>query len=254
MDYKRLSYTVQNVEFGDIERVCRENNLPPTGTHPDGSPYFTLPAIIDRTGSPAVEPRRISDSLKIMEYLDVTYLDSDKPIFPSIHDGVGFTSIHVLASSKFGDALYPSLRPLIMEKVYEVQTEKSKEPWRTRHETLYKRTLAELGAGPAGSDSREKAWAEAEKMFEDVGKSMDVHEHDDNQRFTALGPVIGRLVRAYQGHRWLMGDKPTYADFVLVSFLGMVKLVDPEDGWVRISSWSGGRWGRNVAEMEKLLR
>jgi glutathione S-transferase len=56
------------VPFADIESVSKEHGFPPTSMKPDGSAFYTLPAIRDlETG------KALSDSFEIAKYLDERY-------------------------------------------------------------------------------------------------------------------------------------------------------------------------------------
>jgi glutathione S-transferase len=40
------------------------------------------------------------------------------------------------------------------------------------------------------------------------------------------------------------GHHLSYADFALCSLLLWIEQMAPQDGWVRIRAWNGGRWAR----------
>lgn len=52
---------------------------------------------------------------------------------------------------------------------------------------------------------------------------------------------------------WVMGDTPSFMDFVMASFILWVKILyGRESGeWKKIMSWHGGRWERLMAAVEK---
>jgi glutathione S-transferase len=74
--YKRISFETVWVPFADIESVSKEHGFPPTSTAPDGSAFYTLPAIRDQETGKA-----LSDSFEIAKYLDERYLA--RPVIPS---------------------------------------------------------------------------------------------------------------------------------------------------------------------------
>ncbi|KAG1743046.1 hypothetical protein EDB19DRAFT_1927488 [Suillus lakei] len=74
LNYKELAYGTKWVETADIESVCKSLGIPPTSMLPDGTPKYTLPALIDNTFAP---PAFLSDSTPIIEYLERTYPDPD---------------------------------------------------------------------------------------------------------------------------------------------------------------------------------
>ena len=46
LDYKGLQYKTVWTEYPDIAATCQSLNIPPTGKWPDGSPMYTLPALV----------------------------------------------------------------------------------------------------------------------------------------------------------------------------------------------------------------
>ncbi|KAG1898643.1 uncharacterized protein F5891DRAFT_1043170, partial [Suillus fuscotomentosus] len=88
LNYKELTYGTKWVETTDIESVCKSLGIPPTSMLPDGTPKYTLPALIDNTFTP---PAVLSDSNPIIEYLERTYTDPDSsravcpPAIRSLH-------------------------------------------------------------------------------------------------------------------------------------------------------------------------
>jgi hypothetical protein len=73
--YKRISFETVWVPFADIESVSKEHGFPPTSTAPNGSAFYTLPAIRDQeTG------KVLSDSFEIAKYLDERY--PARPVIP----------------------------------------------------------------------------------------------------------------------------------------------------------------------------
>ncbi|KAF8509530.1 hypothetical protein BU17DRAFT_70416 [Hysterangium stoloniferum] len=67
LNYKGIPYNTVWVEYPEIAATMRKIGAAPTSTKPDGSPHYTIPM-----GSPTV----ISDSWKIVEYLEETYPSS----------------------------------------------------------------------------------------------------------------------------------------------------------------------------------
>ncbi|KAF4610053.1 hypothetical protein D9613_010662 [Agrocybe pediades] len=77
LNYKKLEYSTQWVESSAIEATCRFIGLPPTGTKRDGSPHYTLPAIIDRTNPD--RPVLLSDSIPILESFQSLFMQFVMP-------------------------------------------------------------------------------------------------------------------------------------------------------------------------------
>ena len=72
------------VEYPDVEPLCKKIGAAPTGTKgADGSPLYTLPTIYDPNTKTAV-----SDSSKIVRYLDATYPSSGPTLLPAELDAL----------------------------------------------------------------------------------------------------------------------------------------------------------------------
>ncbi|KAH9480875.1 Glutathione S-transferase-like protein ustS [Psilocybe cubensis] len=98
LNFKRIPYTTQWVEFPDIEPLYKKLGIPPSKNKADGTPFYTIPAIHDpSTGA------YITDSILIAEYLDKTYPDSPR-IIPDGTLGV---------QSAFNDGVFYNLKTLI---------------------------------------------------------------------------------------------------------------------------------------------
>ncbi|KAH6888832.1 hypothetical protein BKA70DRAFT_1121399 [Coprinopsis sp. MPI-PUGE-AT-0042] len=54
LNYKQLPYKTQWVEYLDIPPVYLKHNHPPTDTHSDGKPYYSVPAILDDSSGTTV--------------------------------------------------------------------------------------------------------------------------------------------------------------------------------------------------------
>jgi hypothetical protein len=51
--------------------------------------------------------------------------------------------------------------------------------------------------------------------------------------------------------RWVMGSiGPTFADFVLGSYIRWIKTMGDDELWKMVSSWNGGRWVRHLDKLE----
>ncbi|PPQ82169.1 hypothetical protein CVT25_015109 [Psilocybe cyanescens] len=142
LNLKELPYTTEWVEYPDIEPHCQKLGIPPTAKKPDGSPFYTLPAIHD--SSTGVY---ISDSVKIAEYLEKTY-PGVRSIFSkksagiqTIFDEVLFTNISPLLALAFPDflpMLTPESTPFMTAKVLEVGSKNREEDWIKAEEGMEK--------------------------------------------------------------------------------------------------------------------
>ncbi|KAH6893701.1 hypothetical protein BKA70DRAFT_1389589 [Coprinopsis sp. MPI-PUGE-AT-0042] len=79
--YKGLEHRTEWVEFPDVAAVCKEKGIGATGSWKDGSPYYSLPAIIDDHKGTGVAPTAVSESFEIAKYLDATYPETKRLVF-----------------------------------------------------------------------------------------------------------------------------------------------------------------------------
>jgi glutathione S-transferase len=211
LNYKGIPYTTQWVPTYDIKTVCEANGLPPTETTSDGSPFYTLPAIIDSTDPNNIV--RISDSHAIAEYLDKTY--PDHPLNPN--DARTKEVAQYVVKN-----IFPPLSPLFFAEYKNVAPERLLAHYAEVCKTRYKTTLEAIAskAGSPGSKEREGLWEALHEGLKGVG-------------FEEAGP-------------WLDGgENPTYKDFIVVAALANFYLSSRDtEGWSRLMLWDGGKWKR----------
>ena len=78
LNYKKLPFKVEWVEFPDIEALSKKYGFEPTRKRPDGSPLYTLPAIIDVDEETGRVKAAMSNSFTIARYLDEAYPNTPK--------------------------------------------------------------------------------------------------------------------------------------------------------------------------------
>ena len=206
MNYKNIPYRTEWVEYPDIEPLSKNLGIKPTGKKPDGTPFYTLPAIHDpSTGT------FLAESFLIAEYLEDTY--PTPSIFPH-----GTKSLQHAFQNSIGEKLafvrYFML-PCVLPKL---GTQRSEEYFSRTKELSLGRPLKILeGAEKA------KEWAK----FKDVMSNID----ECIAKTDAKGPFV-------------MGDTVSWADFFISAFLIYLKSILGEDSeeWKEVASWNEGRW------------
>lgn len=78
LNYKGLPYETVWIEYPDIEDHCKKIGAEPSMIRKNGKPYYSLP-VIQHDG------KVITDSARIVEYLDSTYPDTPKIIPAGTH-------------------------------------------------------------------------------------------------------------------------------------------------------------------------
>ena len=206
MNYKRIPYRTEWIEYPDIEPHSKSLGIKPTGKKPDGSPFYTLPAIHDpSTGT------YLADSFPIAEYLEETY--PTPSIFPH-----GTKSLQHAFLFSIGEKL-GVIRSFILPSVLPyLGTQRSEEYFRRTKELSLGRPLVV----PVGAE-RAETWA---KFREGMSKVDECLAKTDTK-----GPFV-------------MGDTISYADLFISAFLMWFKNVWGEDSeeWKDVASWNEGRW------------
>ena len=199
------------MEFPDIKTVSKELGAAPTQTSPDGSPFYTLPMIHDaKTGAV------VSDSVKIAEYLDMTYPDTPR-VIPE-----GTYGLHLAffdACAELYSPIYQFAVPDMNPKLNPISSE-----------YLMGRYGNVVEMYP-GEDTREAEWKKVEDGYEKISKWF-------NQDSTFIS---GK------------SDTPIFADFIVAGVLIWLRKIWGVDSteWKRITSWQDGRWRDMLGSLEK---
>ena len=181
LNYKRVPYRTQWVEFADVENTLRSIGAQPSSVRSDGRPVYSLPVIVDpRQGHG--RPTVLSRADTIAEYLESTY--PARPIFPDGSRALQSLFVHYV-QEVLAKPLLPILVPL-------------------SHQRLPERSQAHFagGAAPLAGPEREQAWRAAKEQFNFLATIMSKNAGDN----TSDGIVV-------------MGRTVTYADFALCSVL-----------------------------------
>ncbi|KAJ2930910.1 hypothetical protein H1R20_g6174, partial [Candolleomyces eurysporus] len=182
LNIKGIKHQTEWLDFPKIEEQSKKLGIPPSEIKPDGKPFYSIPAIYDPSTN-----TRISDSLKIIEYLDKTYPDKPQIIAP------GTSILNASFSWAFGKSVF-TLFPLVAPHMIANSTPEASSIFRARFEGRVKMTLEEFEndkALPA------KLWAEAEEAF--TTASAWFKTPDGQER---LQP-------------WIMGREITFADLIV---------------------------------------
>ncbi|KAF8990471.1 hypothetical protein BDQ17DRAFT_1313825 [Cyathus striatus] len=217
LNFKGLEYKTEYVEYPDIEALSKKLGIPPTQYKPDGSPYYSLPAIYDSSTGVA-----IAESMEIAKYLDKTYPDSPK-LIPEGTQGFHYTFLFA-----YDEVLSP-LWAFILPKVATYLNPRSEEYFTRTRSAMYGKNLQDVV--PQGAE-REEEWA---KFKKNLSKASKWFENNGGK-----GPYI-------------MGDMISFADCVLVAFLFWIKISWGEESpeWKDIKSWDDGRWDKLVHGFKK---
>ncbi|KAF8956562.1 hypothetical protein BDZ97DRAFT_1941460 [Flammula alnicola] len=213
LNYKKLQFRVRWVPTVEIEATCKSLGIAPTAVKPNGQPHYTLPAIIDRT-----DPTRavvLSDSIPIIEYLEKTYPPPPNcDLFPPGTQALQVLFIQFPVAQILGVALGVVAMGHLAAKI-----EGDRADLRQRMEARFGKPFEDIEKRGA---ERDKVWKELEQLFKLLGDAMDKNGKG----------------------QFVMGERVRFADLALCGCLIYIKCVSPDDAWVKISSWHGGRWAR----------
>ncbi|KAG5642389.1 hypothetical protein DXG03_002847 [Asterophora parasitica] len=206
LNFKGLPYKTVWVEYPDIEEVSKKIGAPPTGTKPDGSPFYTLPAIFDPSTNTAV-----SESIRIAEYLDKTYPDAPKLLPGGTH------ALQHAAINAYLPTGGPALQ-FAMPATHRILNAGSEHYFRINREPLFGKTLEDLT--PTGPE-RDVEWAKVKAGFN----------------------VVDEWLQAGEGP-YFLGKTPSFIDFVVGARLFWFRAIFGEDSaeYKDILSWNEGRW------------
>ncbi|KAI0667609.1 hypothetical protein C8Q78DRAFT_1081920 [Trametes maxima] len=219
LNYKGLPYKTVWVEYPDIEAVLRKLGAPATEQKPDGSPYYTLPAIYDPNTKTAVV-----DSFEIARYLDKTYPDTPR-LIPA-----GTDALHVAFIHAWRGLLMNDLGPLVIPAVANSLRSRSEVYFRATREVMFGGDLEKLA--PAGSAKRVEHWKGIKNGLDTLAQWI---EADGT------------------GKRFFNGDQPAWADIAFAGYLIWLRVVLGVDSqeWKDLASWDGGRWGKYLEALAK---
>jgi len=217
--FKELPFKTEWVEYPDIGPRMKELGAEATAKWEDGSPRWTLPVIKDNATGKVV-----ADSWKIAMYLDDTY--PDKPtLFPfGVRAPVDFFQAYF-----FDTTILPGLSIFLSESCFKLNAPSEKFFRRTR-EADFKLKMEEFA--PPGP-KRDAIWTTVKAGFDTFAA-----------KYASNGD--GALPYFY-------GDKISYADLVVASFLLWIKIVlgsgNPE--WKKMEGWNDGRWVKLIELTKK---
>jgi glutathione S-transferase len=218
LNYKKIPYRTEWVEFTDIEGLSKLKGIPPSKLATDGTPQYTLPAIFDPT-----QDRYVSDSATIMKYLDKAYPDSPRAFPP------GTRALQAAFLSAFVPKTSP-IWPVILPAIAANLGPASMEAFKKKREGQFGKTLEEMENDIKG---REVNWAKFKKGMGDIDRWMKSNQDD------LAGPFI-------------MGEKPVFVDFVLGGLLAWIRNVWGEESveWTEIKTWNDQRWAEYAAALK----
>ncbi|KAK4240103.1 hypothetical protein C8A03DRAFT_42308 [Achaetomium macrosporum] len=229
LNFKGVPYSTRWVALPDIAPVRSSLGVPPCRKFADGSDFFTLPIIEDpATGS------RVGDSFDIAVYLQKTYPNSgDGDLFPPqtldyvfAHDGL------LVPLSDCRQSEFPEY----------ARFNQNVDAAFTSHVQL---GVLGFPFDPATAEATKAEFVRRAgvRRWEDfvlVGEARE--KVKDSFRKTLGG--LARLFRRDTSGPFLLGTRPSYADFIVGAWLRMMRVTLPESEWEELRSWHEGVFGK----------
>ncbi|KAJ2912536.1 hypothetical protein MD484_g7891, partial [Candolleomyces efflorescens] len=212
LNIKGIKHQTEWIEYTEIEKRSKELGIPPSEIKADGKPFYTIPSIYDPSTN-----TRISDSLKIIEYLDKTYPDTPQIIPP------GTSILNATLNWAIGKTVF-TLYPVVGPFLISAMPKETSSIFRGRFEGRVGATLEEFQNDKA---LPEKFWAESQEALKAASAWF---KGSDGQELL---------------HPWIMGENITFADLIVGS--GLAWVVSSSGGeqsevWERVGGWDDGRW------------
>ena len=135
----------------------------------------------------------------------------------------------VAFNAQFVPTVARALAKLLVARTWAQLNDASKPYFRTTRERLFGQSLESLVPPSAGTVARWDAVREALEVF---AKDADARGESDT---------------------FLFGKRETYADIVVVGWLGWARRIWGADTqeWAEVERWHGGRWGRLMRVFKK---
>lgn len=226
LNFKSASYTTHWVEIPDVTSTRKSLGVAAVRKFPDGSDFFTLPVVEDRTAE-----RFVGDSFDIALFLDEKYPDGPRLIPP------GMSGVTKMWNDQV-DQLFTRFLQLVMHRFpfNPENAEKSKQ-------ILVDRAMKFRRA--AGDVDTPMTWDD-----------FDIKGEKRTATMTEFKKALGGFEAFYgygqnQDGPFLNGRDATYADIIVAAWLGPFHQFLPADDLAEFGSWHGGRWTKIWKGLEK---
>lgn len=223
LNYKRIPYKVEWVEYPDIRSTCERLGAPPS-TYIGHEPFYTVPFIYD----PKTQTY-ISDSTHIAQYLEATYPDTPK-LFPEgpLNGAAALNLFQDIWQEKCRNPL----SPLVIPKVYQQLNPASQPYFRETRERRFGKKLEDVI--PSDDAARKEMW--------DLAKA-------------GFGKMDGYMKWNGTASTFWMGEVRSYADLVMVALLLWVQTIYKQGSveWTEMAAWHDGRWSRLLSAFEDCI-
>ena len=237
LNFKGIPYSTTWVDMPDIPKVRRELGVPATRKFADGTDFFTLPILSDpTTGS------TLGDSFDIAVYLQKNYPNS----------GAG----DLLPPQKLDYVYTPDTPSLIPLSERNEQGYGDYARFNVNIDAVFTAHVPLMGYFlPFPPESAEASRAifiqrAGGGSWDDFKVSGVAREEMMRSFHDALGE-LSKLFTSDKSGPFLLGEKASYADFIVGGWVKMASRTLPEAEWQEMRAWHGGTFGRLYDALEK---
>ncbi|KAF6754142.1 hypothetical protein DFP72DRAFT_990594 [Ephemerocybe angulata] len=224
LNYKGLKHRTVFFRYLEIEKRSIELGIPANEFElkADGSPKWTIPSLQDPTTKES-----LSDSLRIIDYLDRKYPETAQMLTPETV--VAALAFEAVVKANLSKHIFGAVGVKAAETVL---GDGERIAFRGFVEGSLGMTLEEWKSDPKNGEEAMKALKEGFDTLEGlVFKKADLVA--EARGLERQGPFIG-------------GEKLTYLDAALGGVFSWMESVFGEDSaeWKQVTEWNNGRWGR----------
>ncbi|KAF9564187.1 hypothetical protein CPC08DRAFT_660940 [Agrocybe pediades] len=222
LNFKGLPFEVKWTEYPDIKPLYEKNGILATSWNPDDTPRYTLPLLYDKEND-----RYISESFEIVKYLESTYADH-----PNQHNaGAKVPSVFPYNTAglhaAFVDAFIAGLMPnaaIIFTVIWKSLNPESVDFYDIARQKNTGKPLSKIAPTP---EIEAQHWAKYKEFY---------------------GKVDGWFEQGKLTGPFLMGDAPSWSDFMIGGHLAVLRAGWGEDSekWKDLRTWHSGRWAKLV--------
>ncbi|KAL4876258.1 hypothetical protein BJY04DRAFT_223195 [Aspergillus karnatakaensis] len=234
LNYKQINYKTTWVPLPDIKIVRKGLDVPSCRRFSDGGEFHTLPILVDpNTGE------KLGDSFDIAVYLQERYHSSGsgEDLFPRLKLDFGFD---------YDRALIAPLSEQKGEGRDELYTEYIQ--FNQHVDAAFSaHVLLMLPGLPFPDPSAAETQAEfVRRAGVSCWDDFIVSESERQKLLGSLEGVLGDLARLFERHTsgpFLLGNRVSYADFIVGAWLRMMSVTLPGSEWEMVRGWHGGVFG-----------
>lgn len=234
LSYKSIPYKTQWLESPEIAPTLKSLNIPPTKYYEDGTPMYSVPAILDVDDETGDTKVALSESYDIAKYLDEAYPLTPK-LFPT--DKAELEKLEKFVKQEFLSIWPPSFYLKVCKMMLPRFNPESQDPF-------------------SKSCAKDFLRGYGKERLEDIPLSEE--EAKDGWKKVQDGFVTleGKLKGSDEKKQWLLGSEISFADLVIGAFLVSIRVVfgEESDEWKDVMAWNGRRWGKFIATLDESCR